>query len=237
MIAMPAIDLRDGACVQLVGGSFAHERVREADPLRVAERFREQGFSRMHVVDLDAAMGTGSNATTIRALLEVKGLTFQVGGGLRSDEAIARARDLGASTVVVGTRALSDHAWLTDAAARWPDRIVVAVDVRNGVPVSHGWTRASGLALSEALARLAPLPLAGVLVTCVDVEGRMNGPDLDTTRRAREGTAHPLIASGGIATMDHLRALRALGASAAVIGMALYTGTLDPRATAEEFGP
>ena len=236
MLVMPAIDLREGACVQLVGGSYAAERVREPDPLRVAERWREVGFTRLHVVDLDAAMGVGSNAGVVGALQAVEDVDVQVGGGLRSMESLERVFDLGAVAAVVGTRAIEDAQWMREASDRWPFRLVAAADVRDGEAVVRGWTRPAPLTLDEALDALDELPLAALLVTCVDVEGLMGGPDFDTLERIRARTSLPLIASGGITTLDDLRELRAMDVWGAVVGMALYTGTLDPRATAEEFG-
>ena len=236
MLVMPAIDLREGACVQLVGGSYAQERVRESDPVAAAERWREAGFTRLHVVDLDAATGAGSNAAVVQALQRVPGISMQVGGGLRTDDALDAVLRRGAAAAVVGTRALEDHAWLESQAERWPFRIVVAVDLREGRPVLRGWTRESGAGLAETLDRLEELPLAALLVTCVDVEGQLAGPDLRTTERVRSLTALPIIASGGITSASDLHALARLDIWGAVVGMALYTGTLDPRAIAEEFG-
>ena len=236
MLVMPAIDLREGACVQLVGGSYAAERVREPDPVAVAERWRDAGFTRLHVVDLDAAMGVGSNAAVVAALQRVSGVAVQVGGGLRSTESLERVLDAGAAAAVVGTRALEEPAWVGEVADRWPFRVVAAVDVRDGKAVVRGWTRAAPLALDDTLDALDELPLAALLVTCVDVEGQMRGPDFDTLQRVRERTSLPLVASGGITTIDDLRELRAMDVWGAVVGMALYTGTLDPRETAEEFG-
>lgn len=236
MLVMPAIDLREGACVQLVGGSYAAERVREPDPVRVAERWRDAGFTRLHVVDLDAAMGVGSNYRMVAALQRVSGVDVQVGGGLRSTESLELVLEAGAAAAVVGTRALEEPAWLGEAADRWPFRVVAAVDVRDGKALVRGWTGTAPLPLGETLDALDALPLAAVLVTCVDVEGQMRGPDFDTLERVRDRTSLPLVASGGITTMDDLRELRAMDVWGAVVGMALYTGTLDPRETAEEFG-
>lgn len=236
MLVMPAIDLREGACVQLVGGSYADERVREPDPLRVAARWRAAGFARLHVVDLDAATGAGDNAAVVRALLASAGMEVQLGGGLRTSQALDDALGSGAAAAVVGTRALEDPEWLQRVAGRLPGRLIIAVDVRDGAPVVRGWTRRSTAGLDSTLDRLSALPLAGLLVTCVDVEGRMRGPDLRTLKRVQARSSLPLIASGGIATQADLRTLRAMDVWGAVVGMALYTGTLDPRATAEEFG-
>ena len=235
MIAIPAIDLRDGCCVQLVGGSFDDERVRIADPMSVAQRWIDAGFTRLHVVDLDAAMGSGSNASVVRSLITLDALQTQVGGGLRDDAALSELFRRGIDLAVVGTRALKDGAWLRAAADAWPQRLIVAADARAGVVVADGWTSTLGAGVIDVVTELNGFPLAGVLVTAVEREGRMVGPDIDLMRRIVEASRHPVIASGGIATMDDLCALADAGVSACVIGMALYSGALDARAVAREF--
>lgn len=235
MIAIPAIDIRDGACVQLVGGSFDDERVRIADPLDALHRWIDAGFHRIHVVDLDAALGTGVNRDRIGALLAHGAAAFQIGGGVRTTGIASDLFAAGAERVVVGTRALEDPAWLEQLAAGYPSRIVVAVDVRDRAVVTHGWARRLTLPIAEVAERLRDLPLGGLLVTAVHVEGRLTGPDLPLVADIVRAATVPVIASGGIATMDHLRRLAIAGAGAAVIGMALYTGALDARAVAEEF--
>jgi phosphoribosylformimino-5-aminoimidazole carboxamide ribotide isomerase len=236
MIAIPAVDLREGACVQLVGGAYEDERVRLADPVGVARRWRACGFRVLHVVDLDAATGRGENRATVEALLAEPGLEVQAGGGVRDETAIERLLARGAARVVVGTRALEDAAWLTACAARFPGRLLVAVDARAGRVATHGWTRTQARDAVGAVRGMADLPLAGVLVTAVEREGRLAGPDLELAERAAAAAPFPLHASGGIASPGDLRALRDRGVSAAVLGMALYTGALDAGAIAKEFG-
>jgi phosphoribosylformimino-5-aminoimidazole carboxamide ribotide isomerase len=235
MIAIPAVDLRDGACVQLVGGSYADERVRIADPLVAARRWTDAGFQRLHIVDLDAATGVGNNTRAISALLSDRAADVQVGGGVRSTERIAVLLDSGARHVVAGTRAIEDEQWLREVAAFYPDRIIVAADVRGRCVVTRGWAERTTLDVGAFIARVSGLPIAGVLVTAVDQEGLMEGTDLPLMKDLAGATTVPIIASGGIATLDELRALAHAGISAAVLGMALYTGALDARAVATEF--
>ena len=235
MIAIPAIDLRDGACVQLVGGDYAAEKVRLADPCAVAQRWTGAGFRRLHVVDLDAATGRGSNRAAIDALINASTVPVQVGGGLRTDDAVAAMLAAGAQRVVLGTRAVNDGAWLGQLATLYPGRIVVAADVRGTDVVTEGWAGVGGRDVPSLLAEFAALPLAGVLVTAVHREGRLEGPDLPLMQDLAARTTLPLFASGGITPMDDLRALAAFGVAGAILGMALYTGALDPRAVAEEF--
>jgi phosphoribosylformimino-5-aminoimidazole carboxamide ribotide isomerase len=234
MLAIPAVDLRDGACVQLVGGEYDAERVRLPDPVAVALDWRALGFRTLHVVDLDAATSRGDNRGVIAAILAGGG-DVQVGGGVRDEAAIGWLLDRGAARVVVGTRALEDRSWLEAVTARHPDRIVVAVDARDGRVATHGWSRTQDRDAVETVRALSALPLAGILVTAVEREGRLAGPALELSQRAAQAAACPLHASGGISSAEDLRALASRGVAAAVLGMALYTGALDARAVAEEF--
>ncbi|MFE8597932.1 1-(5-phosphoribosyl)-5-[(5-phosphoribosylamino)methylideneamino]imidazole-4-carboxamide isomerase [Archangium violaceum] len=236
MIAIPAIDLREGACVQLVGGSYADERVRVKDPLDALKRWRSFGFKTFHVVDLDAALGKGSNEGPIGKLLSHEpGLTFSVGGGVRSTAKAEAVLALGASSVVVGTKAIEDPAWLGELAGRFPGRVVVAADVKGREVVTRGWTSGSALDIADVLRTLEPLPLSGLLVTAVHKEGQMEGVDLPLMEEVARASRHPLFASGGVTTVEDLRALGRVGAFGAVIGMALYTGKLDATEVAREF--
>jgi phosphoribosylformimino-5-aminoimidazole carboxamide ribotide isomerase len=235
MIAIPAVDLRDGACVQLVGGSYDDERVRIDDPLAVAESWAAMGFARLHVVDLDAATGAGTNADLVRDILRRVPARISVGGGVRSEDHIAELLDLGAAHVVVGTRALEDPAWLARQAARFPARLIVAADVRDGRLATRGWRGAIDRDVVAAIRELSAFPLAALLVTAIDVEGTLGGPALDLISQATRASAKPIIASGGVGSIDDLRALERTGASAAVIGMALYAGALNPQTLIGEF--
>jgi phosphoribosylformimino-5-aminoimidazole carboxamide ribotide isomerase len=242
MIAIPAVDLRAGRCVQLVGGDYAQERVRLDDPVEVAREWARTGFARLHVVDLDAATGRGSNRALIGELLrevarETGGaVPVQVGGGVREGDDIAALLDEGAAAVVVGTRAVEDAAWRETMALRYPGQLVLAADVRGRQVVTRGWSSTSALDVGDLVRDCAGLPLAALLVTAVQLEGRMEGTDLPLMEEIAEQATVPLLASGGVASADDLRALAHRGVAGAVLGMALYTGALDARHTAEEFG-
>lgn len=228
MIVIPAIDLRGGACVQLVGGRYDAERVRLPDAVAVARDFRSRGFRCLHVVDLDAATGRGSNREIVDALLAEPGLEIQVGGGVRELDAIASLIGAGAARVVVGTRAVEDPQWLAAMANEFPSRLIVAADVRERRIVARGWESTTALEVTDFVRSLAPLPLAALLVTAVHREGGMAGADLPLIRDLAAATQHPLDVAGGIATRADLEALARLGCHAAILGMALYTGALDP---------
>ena len=236
MIAIPAVDLRGGKCVQLVGGDYDAEKVRLDDPASVARDWVREGFNRLHVVDLDAATGRGRNDEVIREILRTAGVPVQVGGGVRDESRIERLLDEGAEYVVVGTRAVEDEDWRRDMANQFPGRLIVAADVRERYVVTKGWAETSRLNVVDFVEALAMLPLAGVLVTAVHLEGKMEGTDLPLMEDVAEASAWPVFASGGVTSLEDMRALEHRGLAGAVLGMALYTGAIDPRRLAEEFG-
>jgi phosphoribosylformimino-5-aminoimidazole carboxamide ribotide isomerase len=235
MIAIPAVDLREGACVQLVGGDYADERVRLADPVGIARDWTRYGFHRLHIVDLDAATGRGSNRDIVNELVRETPAELQIGGGVRSSTQIDELLTRGAHAVVVGTRALEDSDWLARIATTYPNEVIVAADVRDRRIVTRGWTRTLPRDIVDVTEELSSLPLAGLLVTAVHREGSMQGADLFLMEDVVEAASFPVYASGGIASVSDLRALAERGVAAAIVGMALYTGALDPRQTAEEF--
>ncbi|GJG86105.1 1-(5-phosphoribosyl)-5-[(5-phosphoribosylamino) methylideneamino] imidazole-4-carboxamide isomerase [Gemmatimonadetes bacterium T265] len=237
MIVLPAVDLREGACVQLVGGAYADERVRLDDPLAAAREWARLGFRRLHVVDLDAATGRGSNAGVVEELVRHGGFdAVQVGGGVRDEDAIDRVLAFGAAAAVVGTRGVEDPDWLAETAERYPGALVLAADVRGRLVVTRGWERTLPKRVTDLVEELAGVPLAGLLVTAVHKEGQMQGVDRRLIEDVVEAATVPVLASGGVASAEDLRVLADCGAAGAVVGMALYTGALDARAVADEFG-
>jgi phosphoribosylformimino-5-aminoimidazole carboxamide ribotide isomerase len=235
MQVIPAIDLRGGACVQLVGGSYDEERVRIADPIAAAKKWETAGFARIHVVDLDAATERGNNRDVVRDIIASTTMTVQAGGGLRDFDAIENVLCHGAAAAVLGTRALENGPWLREAASRFPGELIVAVDVRERKVVTRGWTRELRLDAIEAVKQLNDLPLAGILVTAVHREGQMKGADLELVREIVDATRHPLQGSGGIGSMKDLDELQSAGASSAIVGMALYTDALNPETVSKEY--
>ena len=236
MIVIPAVDLREGACVQLVGGEYADERVRLDDPLAVARDWSRLGFRRLHVVDLDAATGRGSNAPVVGEILRHADFdAVQVGGGVRDEAAIERLLDQGAAAAVVGTRGLEDPDWLAETAERYPGAIVLAADVRERRVVTRGWAHTLPRLITDVVEELAGLPLAALMVTAVHREGQMQGTDLPLMEDVVEAATVPVFASGGVSGLGDVRALADRGVAGVIVGMALYTGALDPRAAIAEF--
>jgi phosphoribosylformimino-5-aminoimidazole carboxamide ribotide isomerase len=236
VIVYAAVDLRGGRVVQLVGGRPEDERIALADPVAVARDWVDRGFRALHVVDLDAALGTGDNRAAVDAILDAVDATVQVGGGVRDGTAVRRLLGAGATRVVVGTRAIEDADWLAGVAGEHPGRIVVAADARDGRLTTRGWTVDADLDALSFLAGLDGLPLGGVLVTDVTREGRMTGIDVTRFAALARATRHPLTAAGGIAGLHDLHALAAAGAAGAVLGMSLYTGAIAAGDVAREFG-
>jgi len=225
MIVIPAVDLRAGACVQLAG-----------DPGAVARGWEEVGFHYLHIVDLDAATGRGSNVGLVREILTTSDAECQVGGGIRDQDRIEELLAEGARRVIVGTRALEDAEWLDEMASRFPDELVVAADVIDRRVVTRGWSRTLPVDILDAIDELNALPLAGLFVTAVHREGQLRGTDLPLMEDVAEAAAFPVYAAGGITTLSEVRALDDRGVTAAIVGMALYKGVIDPRAAAAEFG-
>jgi phosphoribosylformimino-5-aminoimidazole carboxamide ribotide isomerase len=236
VIAAPAVDLRGGRCVQLVGGRPEDERISLPDAVAAAERWNEAGFGTLHVVDLDAALGSGDNLELVLEIVRATPATTQVGGGIRDDTRAERLLEGGAERIVVGTRALDDPIWLAELSRAYPARVMVALDTREGRILRKGWTEASSLELASFFPGLADLPLAGILSTDVGREGRLEGIDRKGCALVIQASPHPLWASGGVTTVDELEYLDRAGAAGAVLGMALYTETLDPTVVATRWG-
>jgi phosphoribosylformimino-5-aminoimidazole carboxamide ribotide isomerase len=204
----------------------------------VLQAWARYGFARVHIVDLDAATARGANREAIRDLLREAsfgGVATQVGGGIREADEVDELFADGAGAVVVGTRAIEDPDWLAELAHANPDSVIVALDVRERRVVTRGWSRTTGRNVVDMVEELSGLPLGGVLVTAVHREGQMRGTDLPLMEDVADAASVPVFASGGIATIQDLRALEERGVAAAVLGMALYTGALDPWLVAEEF--
>lgn len=225
MIVIPAIDVRGGRCVRLFRGDFEAETVYEEEPAEVARRFQAEGARRLHVVDLDAARGSGSNRDVVKEICRGVAIPVQLGGGLRTLEAIERAFEDGAARAIVGTAAALDPDLVASAVEHFHDRIVIALDVREGHLMTHGW-QDRGPSLEEAIPRLDGAGVPRYLLTSIVRDGTMDGPDLELYRRVLGLTERPVIASGGVRTAEDVRALRDLGVEAAVVGKAMYAGTL-----------
>lgn len=235
MQIIPAIDLRGGACVQLVGGDPRTEKVHIDDPVEQARKFVAQGAKWIHVVDLDRALGTGNNLQVIKRILEVPGARFQVGGGIRFTEDIDDLLQCNAARVVVGTRAVTDEKWFSHVCERYGNRIYAAIDARGDEILIKGWTETSGRKLLPWAREADAAGVGGFIYTDVALEGRMGGVNAKQVESLAKTVGVPVIASGGVGGMDDLQALWEAHAWGVVIGMAAYTGGLDLPAAFRHF--
>ncbi len=225
---LPAVDVSDGRAVQLVQGVAGSERV-FGDPVEAALRWQRAGADWIHLVDLDAAFRRGDNRALLAEVVRTVEVDVEMSGGIRDDDSLRAALGTGCRRVNIGTAALEDPRWCARAIAEHGDRVAIGLDVRGRTLAARGWTRDGG-DLWEVLDRLDREGCARYVVTDVDKDGTLRGPNVDLLRAVCARTDRPVVASGGISTLDDLRALAALtsvGVEGAVIGTALYTGAFS----------
>lgn len=226
MILVPAIDILDGNAVRLTRGEFDAPTQYDADPLEAALRWEAEGARTIHVVDLDGARsGTPVNAEAVRRIVERLHVPIQVGGGLRSIDAVEEVVAAGASRVVLGTAALHDVDLLDEAVARLGDRVVVSIDARNQRPATRGWTDELNIPIETVIQRLGDRGVRRFVYSSIERDGTLTGPDLQAARRVAEAVRGTFFYSGGISSVDDLRALAALrqvNLAGVIVGKALY---------------
>lgn len=231
MLVIPGVDIRGGRCVRLRQGRADAETVFAEDPVAAAAGWAARGAPRLHVVDLDGAFGQPrQTALVARVVGAVAPVPVQAGGGLRDLAAVAELLQAGVRWVVLGTRAALDPTFLAEACRLHPDRVIVAVDGRDGQVAVQGWTALAGATVIEAGRRAREAGAAALLYTDVTRDGTGRGPDLDGTAALTRAVELPVLASGGVAALDDIARLAAIpGVAGAVVGRALYTGALDLR--------
>lgn len=222
---LPAVDVKDGHAVRLVQGELARETI-YGDPLEVALDFQNAGAQWLHLVDLDAAFGRGNNAELLARVVGALDIDVELSGGIRNDETLARALATGCKRVNLGTAAMEDPEWTSRVVAQYGDRIAVGLDVRGRTLAARGWTKEGG-DLYEALERLDRDGCARYVVTDVDRDGTLTGPNLELLKSVCDATDRPVVASGGISSLADIAALVDLipiGVEGAIVGKALYAG-------------
>jgi phosphoribosylformimino-5-aminoimidazole carboxamide ribotide isomerase len=226
MILYPAIDIMDGQAVRLVEGVFEDATTYHADPLEAATSWVEAGARFLHVVDLDGARsGEPKSLEHLKRIVKATGVPIQYGGGLRTVEAVRDALRAGAERAIVGTAAFKDIDFLDDIVAQFGPRVVVAVDTKNGMIATEGWTRTTELPVVEAIKRLTGRGVRSFVFTDVSRDGKLTGPDLDAVKQVAQAVRGRFIYSGGIGSLEHLRALarlRQVNMAGVIAGKSLY---------------
>ncbi|MES2750621.1 MAG: 1-(5-phosphoribosyl)-5-[(5-phosphoribosylamino)methylideneamino]imidazole-4-carboxamide isomerase [Pseudomonadota bacterium] len=232
MILFPAIDLKNGQCVRLEQGDMARATVFNLDPAAQAKTFETQGFEYLHVVDLDGAFaGRPMNAQAVEAMLKVVAMPVQLGGGIRDLATIEAWLSKGIARVIIGTAAVRDPALVKDAAKKFPGRVAVGLDARDGKVAVEGWAETSTVTALEIAQRFEDAGVAAIIFTDIARDGLLKGLNLDATIALAEAISIPVIASGGFASIDDVKALlepRASKLGGAISGRALYDGRIDP---------
>jgi phosphoribosylformimino-5-aminoimidazole carboxamide ribotide isomerase len=233
MIVIPAIDVKDGRCVRLRQGDMDAETVYSADVPSMARRWEQAGADLIHLVDLNGAVeGEPKNFPQIEAVRKAVRAEVQVGGGIRNLATVRRYLEAGVSRVVLGTAALTDRKFLDEACREFPRRILLGLDARDGKVAVKGWTSVSETAATDLLKEVSGYPIGAVIYTDISRDGMLSGPNLAALKEVVAHSAFPVIASGGIARIEDLKAVRSLGPQVVgtIVGKALYDGKLDYRA-------
>ena len=230
MIFLPAIDLKDGQCVRLVKGEMDQATVFGNDPGAQARLFAEAGCTWLHVVDLNGAFeGRPVNADAVAAILDAIDMPIQLGGGIRDHDTIERWLDAGVRRVILGTAALTDPDLVMTACKRHPGRIAVAIDARDGRVAVEGWSKTSDVRALDLALKFEDSGVAAIIYTDINRDGAMQGPNIEATAALARAVSIPVIASGGVSSLEDLIALRDCGAglNGAISGRALYDGAIN----------
>jgi phosphoribosylformimino-5-aminoimidazole carboxamide ribotide isomerase len=232
MLIIPAIDLKDGACVRLRQGRMDEATVFGDDPLAMAARWVEQGARRLHLVDLNGAFaGAPVNEQAVRAITRAfPELPVQIGGGIRTRESAARYLDMGVRWVIIGTQAVKEPGFVDTLCAEFPGRVIVGIDAKDGRVATEGWAEVSAVRATDLAQRFARAGVAAIVYTDIARDGMLSGVNVEATRELAELGGIPVIASGGVATLADVQALArhaASGIAGAITGRAIYEGTLD----------
>jgi len=233
VILFPAIDLKDGKCVRLVHGDMARATVFNADPSAQAQAFAAQGFEYLHVVDLDGAFaGKPVNAEAVRAILAGLAMKIQLGGGIRDLKTVRGWLESGVTRVIIGTAAVRDPDFVREAARLFPGRIAVGVDAREGMVAVEGWAKISDISALDLARRFEDAGVAAIIYTDIARDGALAGLNIESTIALAEALEVPVIASGGLASIEDVKRLAepdCARLAGAIVGRALYDGRLDPR--------
>lgn len=227
MIIYPAIDIICGEAVRLYKGDYNQKTV-YGDPCEIAQKFKKAGAERMHLVDLEGAKtGDTPNIETVKAIIEKTDLFIELGGGIRSMGVIKRYLDAGVSRVILGTAAVKDKALLKEAVAEYGEKIAVGADILDGLVRINGWLENAGVTLEQFLEEMQQIGVKTVICTDISKDGAMQGTNRELYRKLSEAYEIDIIASGGVSSIEDIKALKEMGVAGAIIGKAYYTGAID----------
>ena len=236
MIILPAIDIKDGQCVRLYQGDYDQVTTYDVDPAKISLRWQRSGASWLHIVDLDgAAAGHPVNVEAIKSIRAATTLQIELGGGMRTLTDIEHMLELGIDRVILGTVALTDRALLMRVLALWGERIVVGLDARSGSVAISGWRETSQVRATSLASELCTAGVQRFIYTDIARDGVLKGPNIEELKEIQRMISCPLIASGGVSSMNDLLSLARLGIEGAIVGKALYTGDIDLAAAIQEF--
>ncbi len=229
---VPSIDLRGGRVVRLKQGDYGRQINYDVDPLDVARSYADAGATWLHIVDLDGAKeGRPAQSELVARIIAASGMSVQAGGGIRGTSDVQQLLDVGASRVVVGTKAIEDWPWF-ESLARDPNfagKLVLALDAKDGIVATRGWTEASGQSAVDIAKHISGWAVGAILYTDVAKDGMLQGSNLEQTRRLAEAGDVPVIASGGVGSIEHIRQVMTIPVWGVIVGRSLYEGTLDLR--------
>ncbi len=227
MLIIPAIDLKDGKCVRLSRGKKEHETVFSDDPVHVAETWKEQGAKYLHIVDLDGAFeGEPRNTHIIKLIRKNVDIHLQVGGGIRDKQVMQELFDVGIDRLVIGTRALDSPDWVFDICAEFPGKIAVGIDAENGRVAVKGWTSVSNRTAIDFAKEIEKANPAVIIFTDIEKDGMLQGPNFSSIKDLTKSVNTPVIASGGVSSIEDIKKLSLFPLEGMIIGKALYTGNI-----------
>ncbi len=228
MQVWPAIDLRGGKCVRLRQGDYEQETVFAQEPAAVARQFAEHGAKHLHIVDLEGAReGLPVNLPSVQEILDAVDIECELGGGIRDEQSVREILGFGLSRLVIGTSALTDPEWFRAACRKYPRRLVLGIDARDGLAATDGWLNTSDVTAIDLARQFATEPLAAIIYTDIATDGMMGGPNVAAMAEMQAAVNIPIVASGGVTTVDDVARLAAAGLAGCIIGRSLYEGTLS----------
>jgi len=227
MDILPAIDLIDGKCVRLVQGEYHKKITYKDDPVAQASEFLAAGAVWLHIVDLDGAkLGRPINADVVAEIAQNVPMKIELGGGIRNEEAIIEMLDAGVTRLILGSSAIKQFDWFCEMANKYPNRLVLGLDARGSTVATEGWLEKGAQTVLEFAEKASGLPLDAIIYTDISKDGMLSGPNIERTRALVEAVDLPVVAAGGVTTVEDIKTLKAAGVAGAIIGRALYEGTI-----------